>query len=141
MERKDQFRVQPLWLFLAVYGIVLVLGVCVLLGLSEASYLSAELRNVALAGYVPICIYYIPRCVWGYGLDREFFTVYILWFPVQRIPWSEVSEVIYIHLGKEAQEKSATWKKEYICVTIKPAEPVPFFTMRNWDGTGDATFY
>ena len=127
MEKEKPFKVHPLWFFMAIFGVVLVLGVLAFFGFTDTSSYRSELRATMMILYIPVCLYYIPRCMWGYGLDRAYFTIYILWFPVQRIPWDEVSQVVYVHLGKNAQKKSATWKKEYILVTIKPADSAPFF--------------
>lgn len=127
MMKTDRFRVHPLWLFLIVFGAALIWGVFLLFELVFSPSADLDRRDLMLILCLPISLYYFPRCMWGYSLDCEYFTIYILWFPVKRIPWSEVSQVIYIHLGEAAQKKAAIWKKEYICVTINPAEPVPFF--------------
>lgn len=130
MAKIERFKVHPLWLFLAVFGVCLIWGIILLLELTFSSSADLGRRELMLVFCIPICIYYVPCCMWGYGLDREYFTIYILWFPVQRIPWSEVSQVIYVHLGETAQKKTAIWKKKYICVTINPADPVPLFNHR-----------
>ncbi len=127
MEKEKPFKVRPLWPIAIVFGVGLVWGIILLSNLIFSSSYDLDRWDLMLIFCLPISLYFFPRCLWGYGLGREFFTIYLLWFPVQRIPWDEVSQVIYVHLGENAQKKSAPWKKEFICVTIKPADPVPFF--------------
>lgn len=127
MAKNDRFRVRPLWIALVFLVFALVLGIDSLFGSAEVAFISNRVRSKMMILCIPFCIYYIPRCIWGYGLDRDYFTVYILWFPVQRIPWDDVSQVICVHLEEAVQKKSTARKVTYICVTIKPADPVPFF--------------
>lgn len=117
-QKPDRFRLQPNWILLAICTAAFVSGAYGFLYLDSGKYILRLLLGL-------IYLSLIPRFMWGFELDQKHFTILLLFFPVRKVPWEDVAQVLLIQ--RKIKYKSTTIPYEYLCVTLKPAEPLPFF--------------
>lgn len=117
-KKPDRFMLQPNWILLAILTALFVPAAYGFLYVDSGKYIVR-----LLLGFIYLSL--IPRLMWGFQLDKTHFTILLLFFPVRKIPWSEVAQVLLIQ--RKFKYKSTTIPYEYLCVTLKPAEPLPFF--------------
>ncbi|MBE6945616.1 MAG: hypothetical protein E7459_05965 [Ruminococcaceae bacterium] len=120
------FKVQPHWFLWALCTCVVTLSVGYLCGVEFLHHGGDGTEAVLISiGCLMIYPVFLVKLAWGYRIEPEFFSIYFLWFRVQRIPWEQVSEVVLIQ-----QTHRLRWGEqllEYFCITIKPADPIPHF--------------
>ncbi|MBE6944458.1 MAG: hypothetical protein E7459_00010 [Ruminococcaceae bacterium] len=131
-KKPDRFMLQPYWILLAILTILFVSAVHGFLYVDSGQYFFR-----LLLGFVYLSL--IPRLVWGFQLDKTHFTIFLLFFPVKKIPWSEVAQVMLVQ--RKLRTRRATIPYEYLCLTLKPAEPLPFFYESELDAHKRRNFF